>query len=119
MSEPAHSFRENVLIWNKENVEPGEVATDLIFGFQGKSGNFRGDMLDLRGMLDGQDTDHISFRVTDGDVNIRIEVGEGPTAVTQEIILDSAAFDLGMADNTSGGYDELARHIFLLTNASS
>ena len=83
MSEPAHSFHENVLIWDKGDVAPGETATDLIFGFRGKSESFRGDMLDLRGILDSRDRDRISFSVTDGDVHIRIRIGEGPTAGIQ------------------------------------
>jgi nitroreductase len=53
------------------------------------------------------------------DVIISIETVRDASVATQNIVLADAATNLHMNTISGGDYEELAKHIFLLTNASS
>jgi VCBS repeat-containing protein len=117
-----NTSHENVLVWNKSDVAAGETARDVVIDFHGRSTDDPedlGDILDLRSLLDGQDTECISFKVEGEDVIISIETVRDASVATQNIVLADAATNLGMNAIPEGDYEELAKHIFLLTNASS
>jgi VCBS repeat-containing protein len=102
---------QNVLVWNEG--DEANNAVDTIIGFHGKGqGSAEGDILDLRGLVEGYVArDVISWSVAGNDVHISVAVG----ADTQQIILQGAGSGLGLAGD--GGYDELVAKVTILTNS--
>jgi VCBS repeat-containing protein len=105
---------ENILIWNKGDAGD-EGATDTIKDFT------KGDILDLRGILDGRSAgDSISFTVEGDDLKLDVlanSTDKGAAApVTQSIVLEGAKDLAGGLEE--GNYSDLLNmQIHILTNS--